>query len=259
MVSIQRKAPPAPPSDPPRAPDGMRLYAIGDIHGRADLLGDLHRQIVDDARPAGRRRDVIVYLGDYVDRGGQSFEVVESLIEGPPAGFEAVTLRGNHEVFLTRFLEDGSLAIPWMINGGVETLESYGVDAYELFRWGRNQDRIRERFRRTIPQSHLDFFNRLETFHVAGDYLFVHAGIKPGVALDDQQDQDLMWIRNEFLDHPGAFPKMVVHGHSIHDSPDVRANRIGIDTGAYQSDRLTCLVVEGETRRFLQTSKSLGG
>lgn len=238
---------------PPRAPDGSRLYVIGDIHGRADLLGDLLGQIGADAQGAEQRRKVLVYLGDYVDRGEESFEVIEMLIAGPPPGFEAVHLKGNHEEFMIGFHEDGSHAASWTLNGGAATLWSYGVGAPGLFGGGGNMETLRGNFREALPQRHLDFLIGLATFHVEGDYLFAHAGIRPGVPIEEQQECDLLWIRKEFLSHGGAFPKMVVHGHSIRETPDIRANRIGIDTGAYRTDHLTCLVLEGESRRFLQT------
>lgn len=237
----------------PRAPHGRRVYAIGDIHGRIDLLRQLHRRMHEDAAAAPGVDKVVVYLGDYVDRGPGSFAVVDLLLHEPLAGFEAVHLRGNHEDLLLRFYADGTAAATWFMNGGVATLESYGVDVSDLLSDIAAPTTMWRRFRRLLPPTHLDFFRRLKTRHEEGDYLFVHAGVRPGVALADQREADLLWIRGDFLDSDEDFGKVVVHGHSISAEPEVRANRIGIDTGAFYSDRLTCLVIEGETRRFLAT------
>jgi serine/threonine protein phosphatase 1 len=232
-------------------PDGVRLYAVGDIHGRADLLDDLHGQIAGDAERAPGRRRVVVYLGDYVDRGPDSQGVVEGLIERPLPGFECVQLKGNHEAFLLAFIDDAEAGDAWMMNGGESTLASYGVDTV-----GYGDDaleRARLAFIRALPSSHLDFFRGLALTFDAGDYLFVHAGIRPGVGLRRQKDVDLMWIRDDFLESDADFGHVVVHGHSIRPEPDIRPNRIGIDTGAHSSGRLTCLVLEAGTRRFLHT------
>ncbi len=234
-----------------RIPDGVRLYAIGDIHGRADLLDVLHGLIARDAEQAPGRRKVVVYIGDYVDRSPDSFAVVEGLIRRPLAGFESVHLKGNHEDFLLSFIGDAAVGEAWLMNGGGATLASYGV---EIGGVGTDTlERVRLDLIRTLPPAHLDFYRGLALWHAAGDYLFVHAGIRPGVDFGDQEDDDLMWIRGEFLDSDADFGRVVVHGHSIRPEPDVRPNRIGIDTGAHYTGRLTCLVLDAETRRFLNT------
>ncbi len=242
---------------PPRAPDDCRVYAVGDIHGRADLLAARHDHILDDAAAAAAGRKVLVYLGDYVDRGPWSFEVVDMLIEAPLEGFEIVHLKGNHEDFLLRFLEEGpeedSEADLWFINGGDFTLQSYEVPLLTLPFGLAGLETVRSAFRAALPQSHREFFEGLKMIHVEGDYLFVHAGIRPGVPLDEQDEEDLLWIREGFLDSDDDFGHMVVHGHTPEVDPDVHPNRIGIDTGAVFNDRLTCLVVEGESTRFLRT------
>ena len=243
----------APTQQTPRAriPDGVRLYAVGDIHGRADLLNDLHGRIAGDADAAPGRRKVVVYLGDYVDRGADSFAVVEGLIARPLPGFESMRLKGNHEDFLLSFLDDVACGDAWLMNGGEATLASYGV---EIGGYGGNAlERARLALIRALPAEHLDFFRGLALTYEAGDYLFVHAGVRPGVGLDRQTDHDLMWIRDGFLESDADFGRVVVHGHSIRPEPDIRPNRIGIDTGAYHTGRLTCLVLEAETRRFLHT------
>ncbi|MFQ5765163.1 MAG: metallophosphoesterase family protein [Rhodospirillales bacterium] len=236
-----------------RAPEGSRVYAVGDIHGRADLLARLHRQIIEDAGDDAGLRRVVVYLGDYVDRGPQSFEVVEMLIREPLPGFERHHLKGNHEDFLVRFLETGEMGQIWMINGGNRTLASYGVDVWDMLSDFGALETARCKFRDALPESHRRFFAGLKLHHGEGDYLFVHAGLRPGRTLEEQSAHDMMWIREEFLNSDADFGQVVVHGHSISWEPEVRPNRIGIDTGAYRSSTLTALVLEGDERRFLET------
>lgn len=242
---------------PARVPDDCRVYAVGDIHGRVDLLAALHDHILDDAAAATAGRKVLVYLGDYVDRGPCSFEVIDMLIEAPLEGFEIVHLKGNHEDFVLRFLAEGpeedSEADTWFINGGEFTLLSYEVPLLTVPFGLAELETVRNAFRAALPQSHREFFEGLKMFHVEGDYLFVHAGIRPGVPLDEQDEEDLLWIREEFLYSDADLGHMVVHGHSPEVNPEVRPNRIGIDTGAHYTDRLTCLVVEDESTRFLHT------
>lgn len=255
MVSTHqtRGAPRPRPDVAARGPEGTRIYAVGDIHGRADLLRRLNRKIRDDAAGAEDVRLVVVYIGDYVDRGPDSFGVVETLIEAPLEGFERHHLKGNHEDFLLRFLETGEHGEVWMMNGARATLQSYGVEWSEIVYAADGLAAAREKFRDFMPESHLRFFRGLEMHHREGDYLFVHAGIRPGVALEAQRPFDLMWIRDAFLDSQEDYGCVVVHGHSISPEPDVRPNRIGIDTGAFHSGRLTALVIEGDQRRFLTT------
>jgi serine/threonine protein phosphatase 1 len=239
---------------PAATPDGTVVYAIGDIHGRLDLMAEIHEHIADHARTAGRSRRVIVYLGDLVDRGPQSREVVEQLIASPMRGFETIYLKGNHEDAMLRFLDDTSIGRSWLGFGGAATLESYGVDLH-----GRPPDDmswlsfVQAEFRQCMPAHHRDFYRRMKLCHVEGEYFFVHAGIRPGVTLEAQDADDMMWIRDEFLDSQEDFGKIVVHGHSIRNRPDFRPNRIGIDTGAVFSGVLTCLALAGEERRVLKT------
>ncbi len=240
-----------------KVPEGTRVYAVGDIHGRLDLLDAMRKLIATDAAIRKAERDpiermVVVYLGDYVDRGPDSKGVIDRLIEKPLPGFEAVHLKGNHEDFMLNFLDAPERAgHAWLFNGGIETLSSYGLT--------RDPDApqrmaiVRDDLARLMPDGHLDFLKGLDLQHQEGDYLFVHAGIRPGVELEGQSDQDLMWIREEFLEHPEDHGKMIVHGHTITWTPDIRSNRIGIDTGAFASDVLTCLVLEGTERKLLQT------
>lgn len=235
----------------PRAPAGTRLYAIGDIHGRDDLLARLHGLIEADlaARPIGAA--TAVYLGDYVDRGPSSFEVIERLLHEPLAGCQAVHLTGNHEAMMLTFLDHGDDV--WLFNGGGETLASYGIEGGDPWTGYYDVLALRERLREVLPERHLRFLRGLATRFACGDYLFVHAGIRPGRPLDRQKTRDLIWIREPFLSSTTDFGACVVHGHSISPEPEFRGNRIGIDTGAYVTGRLTCLVLEEDEQRLLHT------
>lgn len=243
----------APPRSEPAVPPGLRVYAIGDVHGRADLLDTLLTAIASDStrRPALAKR--IVFLGDYVDRGPRSKEVIDLVLDAAPRGMEVVTLMGNHEEMMHRFLRDISVGRSWMLNGGDATLESYGVAAPRMLSSNAEYRRAQAEFDALLPERHLRFLQELAVTHIAGDYLFVHAGLRPGLPLDRQEQDDLIWIRDEFLDSDVDFGKLVVHGHSIVREPQLRPNRIGIDTGAYASNRLTCLVLEGTAHEFLST------
>ena len=236
----------------PRVPEGSRVYAVGDIHGRLDLLREINQLIHEDAYACQAPRNVVVYLGDYVDRGPASREVIGHLLESPLPGFEIHHLIGNHEDSMLRFLVDGRIAGPWLDFGGAPTLHSYGVRPPDP-RSAQDVARAQGELRAKLPVDHLSFLQSLEVCHSEGDYFFVHAGVKPGVALHAQTPEDMLWIRNAFLDSVADFGKIVVHGHTIVDRPDVRRNRIGIDTGAFASGRLTCLVLQGEDWSFLQT------
>jgi serine/threonine protein phosphatase 1 len=237
----------------PAAPAGTRLYAIGDIHGRVDLLRALQDLVHEDAYRRQAPRNVVVYLGDYVDRGAASRDVIELLLNEPLPGFESHFLKGNHEDIMLRFLTDTGVAASWLSFGGMETLRSYGIDPPNPYAPAADLQRAQRALAEHLPREHLEFLRRLEVAHEEGDYLFVHAGVKPGIPLDEQREQDLLWIREEFLLSEASFGRIVVHGHTISRDPDVRRNRIGIDTGAFMSDRLTCLVVAGEEWSFLQT------
>lgn len=233
---------------------GTRVYAVGDIHGRLDLLTQLHALIVADAAAAAAERRVLVYVGDYVDRGPDSAEVIELLLEQPLPGFEIVHLLGNHEDTFLRFPGDVSVGPSWLHYGGVETLLSYGIDIHaNAWRDERELRRLQAEVRRRVPRRHVEFLRNMPLVHIEGDYLFVHAGIRPGVPIEGQVPDDLLWIRGEFLHSPRDHGMVVVHGHTITETPDLQPNRIGIDTGAFYSNRLTCLVLDGAAQLFLQT------
>ena len=237
----------------PTAPPGTRVYAVGDIHGRDDLLEQLGLLIHEDAYRRQAPRNVVVYLGDYVDRGGKSREVIERLLRAPLPGFESVHLKGNHEDIMLRFLDDIAVAPTWLTYGGMETLESYGIEPPLPQAPPSELLRAQGLLRQALPPAHVDFLRGLRMTHEEGDYAFVHAGVKPGVPLAAQREEDMLWIRDEFLTSQASFGRIVVHGHSISRDPDVRQNRIGIDTGAFATGRLTAFVAEGTEWYFLQT------
>lgn len=239
---------------PGRLPEGRRIYAIGDVHGRLDLLRALIAAIDTEQKDAGTARPTLVLLGDYVDRGPDSRGVVETLIEGPLPAFERVHLRGNHEASFLRFLDDIAVGPSWLYYGGAETLASYGIAA------ARDEDdparlaALQAAFAAALPESHRAFMRGLEPCRAIGGYLFVHAGVRPGVPLAGQSLDDLLWIRGEFLRSPADHGHVVVHGHTIDRKPQVRRNRIGIDTGAFATGVLTCLVLEADRYRLIQTA-----
>jgi serine/threonine protein phosphatase 1 len=236
----------------PRVPAGTRVYAVGDIHGRVDLLREINQLIHEDGYAHQAPRNLVVYLGDYIDRGPHSSEVIDLLLDKPLPGFERVHLAGNHEDSLLRFLHDAAIGPAWLDYGGAATCHSYGVRPPDPAS-ARDLLRAQAELREKLPERHRAFMRGLAATHTEGDYFFVHAGVRPGVPLAAQSPEDLLWIRREFLDSNAEFGKIVVHGHSITELPEVRRNRIGIDTGAFASGHLTCLVLADEAWSFLQT------
>lgn len=245
-----------PATPAPRVPDDIVVYVIGDVHGRLDCLDDLLEQI--DADPArGDRRAMLVFLGDLIDRGPESRGVVDRVMQLCAASADVHCLCGNHEELLLSAADGGRQALGIFARaGGRETLLSYGVgaEAYEREDLKGVQRLIAEH----VPVAHLDFLRGLPDKLVVGDYVLVHAGIRPGVPLDAQKSSDMRWIRSPFLDHPGRHERFVIHGHTVTADPDIRPNRIGVDTGAYRSGRLTALVLDGDRRRFLTTALAEG-
>jgi serine/threonine protein phosphatase 1 len=232
-----------------RVPDGTRVYSVGDIHGRDDLLRELAARVEADMETGSFEHAVTVFLGDFIDRGPGAMRVIEQLAsaEWPTT---VIALAGNHEDFLLTFLEDAGILDFWRSQGGLETLHSYGLDVGPAM-VGRDFAAVQEAFRARFPKSHRDFLEALKVSASIGDYFFCHAGVRPGVALDRQNRDDLLSIREPFLSSDAEYGKVVVHGHTPSVTPEVRANRIGIDTAAYATGRLTCLILEGDQRRFL--------
>jgi len=232
-------------------PRGLRVYAIGDVHGRLDLLLQLHEKIAEDARGGADLNQRVIYLGDYIDRGPSSRDVIETLRSVRPGGLPVIQLLGNHEAMLLRFLEDFTVGPEWLNYGGLATLMSYGVNPKGDGGATQDLQAVQRALFERLPEAHRQFLLNLPTHVEVGDYFFTHAGVRPGIPLDQQKDSDLIWIRDEFLRSSEFHGKVIIHGHSYKTEPEVLSNRIGIDTGAYATGRLTCLVLEGTDCRFL--------
>lgn len=265
---------PAVDGRPPALPRGLRAYVVGDLHGRIDLLLAMERLIEADLAEAGRRPDgIVVHLGDFVDRGLDSRKVLDHLRAARGDGLARVHLLGNHDLWLRDCAggrggsgahggrgargapADLEAASSWVRFGGDATLLSYGI---RLDLAKPEPERLAEAcalLRARFPPEHAAFLAGLDSAFGLGDYFFCHAGVRPEVPLERQSDADLLWIREPFLSWNGGCGKIVVHGHTVGEAPVVRPNRIGIDTGAVWTGRLTCLVLEGTGRRFLQTGR----
>ena len=233
------------------APSGCRAYAIGDVHGRLDLLKRLLAQIERDDRARVPATTYLVLLGDLIDRGPESKGVIDHFLRSPPGFATPVFLKGNHEEFLLSVLEgEDQMVGSWLTYGGYECAESYGVSRG----WTLNvaPTEVAERLRQAVPAAHQAFLADMADSFQFGDYLFVHAGICPGIPLERQSSKDLRWIREGFLDNRSDHGVMVVHGHTIVEKPEQHPNRIALDTGAYRSGVLTALGLEGRERWFLE-------
>lgn len=251
LGSAERSA--AGESRAPAMADGVRLYAVGDIHGELALLDQLLAMIAADGSRHPERRMVLVFLGDYVDRGPNSQGVLDRLIAGPLPGTETRFLAGNHEAAMLDFIAEPVANARWLDFGGAEALASYGVRASVGVRdKGRLKD-LRDQLLDRLPDTHRHFLAGLENYAVYGDYAFVHAGVKPGRALGRQQRDDLLWLREPFLSSPARHEKVIVHGHTIVDAPEIRSNRIAVDTGAYATGVLTAAVLDGTGQAFIST------
>ena len=234
-----------------RVPAQTRLYVVGDVHGRMDLLDALVEKIGDDLLRGQFENAATVFLGDYIDRGPHSAQVVERLASDDfPTSF--IALRGNHEAEFLDFLQDASVLENWRRYGGLETLVSYGVDVSAPM-CGKGYGLAQRELARKLPAHHLAFLRRTRLSYSCGDYFFCHAGVRPGVPLEEQNSQDLLWIRRAFTDYRGPIEKVVVHGHTPVEAPAIMPNRIAIDTGAYATGVLTCLVLQDDERRFMAT------
>ena len=252
MLGWRRKKP-----GPPRAPKGYRAYAVGDVHGRLDLLDDLLARIEQDVARRPSRRILLVMLGDLIDRGPDSRGVVERMRTYRHDSIKPYFLAGNHEEVLLRILNgERGILTNWLQYGGAECLMSYGCDPAQLD--AKHERSALSAVRHAIPQEHARFISGFADTLSFGDYLFVHAGIRPGVDLSLQSQADLRWIRSPFLDDENDHGAVVVHGHTINPVVEERPNRIGIDTGAYRTGVLTALALESESRWILDTSQSVG-
>ncbi len=263
LFQRSRTAPPVEPrvaGGPPAVPRGVRVYAVGDVHGRLDLLVAMEALIEADRREHGRFQDVlIVHLGDLVDRGFESRKVLDHLLATGGDGPARVMLLGNHDLWLREFaaaeVTDPEQTASWMRFGGDATLLSYGVKLDLRKPEPERFDAARRELQDRFPPAHAALLGSLDLAFGFGDYFFCHAGIRPDIPLERQSEADLLWIREPFLSWAGECGKIVVHGHTVEEAPVTRVNRIGIDTGACWTGKLTCLVLAGTERRFLQTGR----
>ncbi len=242
------------PGPPATIPPGRRVYAVGDVHGRADLLLRLLDDLRADVAKGGfEGRPILVFLGDYVDRGFQSKDVLDVLLGDLLSPFETYFLKGNHEAAMLQFLTDPNIGPRWAEFGGAETLVSYGVrpprTRTAMDEWKRASDDLN----RVLPPEHLHFLTHLDLSVRIGDYVFVHAGVRPGVPLDQQTEYDLLWIREDFLTDRRPLGAVIVHGHTPTSKPHRDSRRVGIDTGAYLSGRLTAARFEHDGVEFIST------
>jgi serine/threonine protein phosphatase 1 len=233
---------------------------VGDVHGRLDVLGPLLEDIVQDARDSRTSEPpMLIFLGDYVDRGPASRGVVDLILQMKAyPHFDVVALKGNHEEALLQFLDQPAFGSTWMEHGGGPTLVSYGVQPpatrTDLDAWARVSGALGQ----ALPQDHREFYTGLELMRVVGDYAFVHAGVRPGVPLDEQAERDLLWIRQEFLQDPGPFGKVIVHGHTPLEAPQLLKHRLGVDTGAYATGILTAVRLQDQDQRLMQARVQRG-
>jgi serine/threonine protein phosphatase 1 len=231
-----------------RVPQGTRVYAVGDVHGRADLLAQLFSEIDADLKAHPVSRAIHVFLGDYIDRGPDSRQVLDLLLARNQR-HAMIFLRGNHEVLIEEFLRNPASFAIWRNTGGIETLLSYGIrppsnpDAVE-------QRMLAQQLAEVLPPAHRQFLQGLKRSFSCGDFFFVHAGVRPGVPLSQQADEDLFWIRDEFLNSKERFGKIIVHGHNPAMDVEFHSNRINIDTGAFVTGRLSCLRIASDEALF---------
>jgi serine/threonine protein phosphatase 1 len=249
---FERAPPPA-----ARFPDGRVGFAVGDIHGRADLLTEMLSLLEERAAEERRQNGepIVVFLGDYVDRGPNSAAVIELLVSGRPRGFHRHCLKGNHEQSMLDFMEAPLENRAWLLQGGAETLVAYGVQPPPPV-GAQDEDwtSVAEMLKARVPQAHLDFLNGLERYVAYGDYAFVHAGVDAARTLEEQTDDDLYWSRDRFIASRRRFSHRVVHGHTPVDRPYADDRRIAVDTGAYASGTLTAARFEGTEVAFLSVS-----
>jgi serine/threonine protein phosphatase 1 len=234
----------------PRIPSRTRIYAVGDVHGRRDVLAAVFSRIDQDLKAQPVSETIEVLIGDYIDRGPHSRQVLDLLIARRRER-NMVFLKGNHEECALSVLDNSTSFSEWKQMGGINTLLSYGVVPIRSEDGSEPQHEIAAAFRKALPDDHYRFLQGLALSFSCGDFFFTHAGVRPGIPLSRQSQRDLLWIRDDFLLHEEDFGKVVVHGHTPTQEPEVRSNRINIDTGAYATGRLTCIVLEGDQMRFL--------
>ena len=234
-------------------PDGERVYIIGDIHGRNDLLNELLAVISKDSQNSPNIKKSLIYLGDYIDRGPNSKGVIDTILSTQLPNVTPITLMGNHEQSMLGFLNDPEANSDWLKFGGAETILSYGVSIHPGTITAKILKETSESLNRVLPDAHRQFLLNLKESYILGDYMFVHAGIDPKRSIKKQRVQDLLWIRADFIEHSELYEKVIVHGHTIVSKTELYNNRIAIDTGAYYSGILTCLSIEGQERRIVQT------
>ncbi len=237
-----------------KVPEDCRVYVIGDIHGCADLLLKLLDSIIKDKKEAKDvERNFLIFLGDYIDRGIDSKKTIDIMLTDIPDGFEVITLKGNHEEMMLDAMEHKEALPTWIHNGGQATLYSYGINPENYMLREDATLLLGTLLAAQMPTNHKKFFESLQLKADIGDYFFVHAGVNPNFSLKDQKERDLLWIRRRFLQHTGKFEKIIVHGHTPVEKPEVHANRIGIDTGAWTTGCLTALCLEDSRYRFIST------
>lgn len=237
-----------------KTPANTRIYAVGDVHGYLDLLVNAHHQIKDDLVENPIENYKIIFLGDYIDRGPNSKGCIDYLIKLMSDDPCVTCLKGNHEDKLIQFLEDPlKRARSFLTYGGAECALSYGVQPVSLSASATEIINFRDELSNAIPKSHIDFIDQLLIYQIEGDYMCVHAGLRPGTPIDQQIDNDLMTIRSEFIPHNGLYEKVIVHGHTPHYPIEIKPNRMNADTCAYETGVLTCIVLEGDKYRILNT------
>lgn len=235
-------------------PEDTRIYAIGDVHGYLNLLFKIHDLISDDLAQYPVKHHKIIHLGDYIDRGPNSKGCIQYLINLMASNENVSCLKGNHEEKLIRFLDDPiATAYSFLTYGGAECAKSYGVQPPHLDVSNDEMLAFRDELLQSIPRSHIEFIGELLFGQTFGDYFFAHAGVRPGVAIKDQTNHDLMTIRKEFISYHGLFSKVIVHGHTPHHPIEIKQNRINADTMAYATQELTAVVLEGNQYRILAT------
>ena len=242
------------PKEAPASTGGRAVYAVGDVHGCADLLAELVDTILEDREKARfPEQPALVFIGDYVDRGEDSRGVIDQVMELQRSGwFEVRALKGNHEETMLAFLEDPAVGPAWADFGGLATLASYGVSPPTRRSDAEAWAQARDALGKALPRDHLDFFSRLELTAGFGDYYFVHAGVRPGIPLEEQKEHDLLWIREDFLRSRAPLPKVIVYGHTPAPDPQLGPRRIGIDTGAYATGVLTAVRLRDAEREVFQ-------